>query len=378
MTAIPTTVAPPVQDERRSDGILPSRVDSIQWLRGIAALLVVTVHAGMIGFSRAGDNNGAHAPVLFNLMQFGNSGVDLFFVISGFVMTHSLDRTPGVRSFIIARWRRIWPLFVLASLVFVLLFGSGDAMTLPRLLPSFAILPLSDTTGYHQPALPVGWTLGFEVMFYLLVAFTIARRGGAVMLMSLTISAGIIGLAVVVPWAPARMLFNPIIIEFAFGIIVWLIWSRHWGVRARPALVAIGILLLAGGIASPSPLFIPANPVLVVDDVHVTTRTLCWGVPWALITLGLLGETGVDGAAARMLGALGNASYSIYLFHFIILEVMWHFVPLPAAVLPFAAIGILASAAGGLLLYHLVERPLLRLLRSPPHRRPGTLELAAT
>jgi peptidoglycan/LPS O-acetylase OafA/YrhL len=368
MAAILPTTAPtaarasPV--ERGQRAALPGRVDSIQWLRGIAVLLVVILHAGCMGFYRAGDGGGAHAPKFFNALQFGNSGVDLFFVISGFVMAHSLGRGTSAWPFLVARWRRIWPLFVLASAIFIILFGTADVTTLPRLLSSLFILPLSDTTGYHQPALAVGWTLGFELMFYLLVAITIARRGGTPALLMLTAVAAAIGLIVTVPWAPARMLFNPIDFEFALGIVAWLIWARDWGRAWRPPLVAAGVLLLAAGLASPVPVVIPANPLLIVANVHSFNRTLAWGLPWALIVLGLLSETGSDGIAAEMLSALGDASYSIYLFHFIILKAAAELVPLPQnAIVAFMAIGIPLSVAGGLAIYRWVERPLLRLLR---------------
>jgi peptidoglycan/LPS O-acetylase OafA/YrhL len=349
--------------ERCRGNALPDRVESIQWLRGIAALLVVTIHAGVMAFERASDS-GVHSRVFFKTLRLGDSGVDLFFVISGFVMAHSLGRGTSAWSFLAARWRRIWPLFMLASAALIMLSGMADMVTLPRLVSSLVILPLSDTTGYHPPALGVGWTLGYEIMFYLLVALTIARSGGVAMLLILTTAAAAIGLMVTIPWAPARMLFNPIDFEFALGIVAWLIWSRNGSSAWRPPLFAAGILLLAAGVASPVLSFIPADPLLVVANVHSFNRTLAWGLPWALIVFGLLSESGNAGIAGEMLSALGDASYSTYLFHFIILEAVAELGPLPQnAIVAFMAIGIPLSVAGGLAIYRWVERPLLRLLR---------------
>lgn len=96
-----------------------------------------------------------------NLTTFGASGVDLFFVISGFVMAQSLatgGTTPS--RFLAARWRRIVPLFVLMSGVYILL--CPDPIAPPSLIETVTILPLFDGSSYHAPALFVGWTLGFE------------------------------------------------------------------------------------------------------------------------------------------------------------------------------------------------------------------------
>jgi peptidoglycan/LPS O-acetylase OafA/YrhL len=363
------SAAPTAGPERAA----PMRVESIQWLRGVAALLVVLVHAIGTALQRAGGT-ATFVPSIPNLTAFGDSGVDLFFVISGFVMAHSLGRASSARTFLVARWRRIWPLFVLASALFIVLFDAGRMPTLPELLPSVLILPLSETTDYHQPVLTVGWTLGFETMFYLLVALTIARHRGPVTLLVLTLAAGAAGLLIVPPWAPARMLINPITLEFAFGVAVWLIWSYGWGRAVRPALFAAGILLLAAGIAGVLPLFVPAAPQDVVREFHVANRTLVWGFPWALIVLGLLDQAGTNGWVARALATLGDSSYSLYLFHVVVIDALRDYFPVPAAsVAWFVAVAVAASVVFGLAVYSRVERPLLRALQP---RRAGHLQPA--
>jgi peptidoglycan/LPS O-acetylase OafA/YrhL len=368
----PSPIAAPTGDGTTDVRVAPVvRVESIQWLRGIAALLVVGVHAASVALDRGGD-----PPALFtsipNLVAFGDSGVDLFFVISGFVMAHSLAAARDVPSFLIARWRRIWPLFVLASALFIVMFGNARSLTASALIQSIAILPLSDTTGYHQPALAVGWTLGFEMMFYLLVAATIALGRGAGTLLVLTAAAAAAGLAIAPPWAPMRMLMNPIVAEFACGIIVWLAWRADFGRSIRPLMFGIGIAILAAGIGGFIPLFVPGDPGMIVAGDGAFERALVWGVPWALVVFGLLGETGVGARTAAVLRRLGDASYSIYLFHFTVIDTL-ALVPPRGGVYVFVGMAFAAVIASGLLAHRWVERPLIRYLiaRTRP-TRPGS------
>lgn len=345
--------------------IASSRIESIQWLRGIAALLVLIVHAIGASLQCAGAP-GPIAPHIPNLGAFGDSGVDLFFVISGFVMAHSLGKSHSARSFLHARFWRIWPLFVLASLVFIAVSHDPTRLAPARLLPSLLILPLSDTGGYHQPALPVGWTLAFEAMFYVLVAATIATRRGAFTLLAVTLAAAGLGFVIFIPWAPARMLINPMAAEFALGIAAWLIWSNALARRARPLFCAAGVLLLGAGIAGLVPLFVPADPKSIVAEVSPFNRVLVWGFPWALVVLGLADETG-SGRSAAILRQLGDASYSIYLVHFIAIGVIDAQLPLPgASVTTWLAINLIGPLLAGLAVHRWVERPLLRAVRPRP------------
>ncbi|SAL25551.1 acyltransferase 3 [Caballeronia telluris] len=148
------------------------KLDFIQALRGIAAMLVVLSHAGdnLKGTPYAALNQAFFWP--------GVSGVDLFFIISGIVMVVSTRNLAGSAHdsmiFVVKRLARIWPLYIVATLLYLLVTGSPNISSstfaeyaLP--IKSMLFIPpdLSAMAPYFgPPALFVGWTLNFEIFFY--------------------------------------------------------------------------------------------------------------------------------------------------------------------------------------------------------------------
>jgi exopolysaccharide production protein ExoZ len=166
------------------------RLAALEGLRGYAALLVFLVHAfGVLAVRLYGidpDNHslwGGAQPVLAVLMFLHRShyGVDLFFVLSGLLMTDlAVRRWPGVRQFLARRWLRIYPAYALSTLAFaaVALLWAGrdialrDALGNAFLVQGFFVLGLAALN-------PVSWSLSFEAAFYLAVPLLVAafRRG---------------------------------------------------------------------------------------------------------------------------------------------------------------------------------------------------------
>jgi len=146
-----------------------SRIAPIQWLRALAATLVLLMHASDMIEAGPVPMTGAFVPAVPNLAAFGASGVDLFFVISGFVMAHWLATADhdSVR-FLAKRWLRIVPLFACVSVIYMTIMH--DPLTLPSAVMSFTVFPVLDGGSYHLPALYPGWTLAFEFAFYAVVA----------------------------------------------------------------------------------------------------------------------------------------------------------------------------------------------------------------
>lgn len=341
-----------------------SRVVAIQQLRGVAVLLVIAVHAVAATNLRYHDT-GALVRVVPNLRLFGNTGVDLFFVISGFAMAHAMTKTSSAYAFLAARWRRIWPLSIIATIAVLALPATWHRLSMSGLVSSVTILPLADGAGYHRPLLLVGWTLGFETMFYLLTAVAIARRGGARMALGLSILVALIGMLFTPGWAPLRMLINPMVGEFALGIAIWLAWYR--GVAET---LALGGALLAAGAIGLIPVAVATEPRLAVAGISSTARLLMWGMPWALIVFGLVAGKPATGWLATRLGWLGDASYAIYLFH---LTAISMFAIVAPAALSRSLFFATASAAGllaGIAAHHAIERPLLQRLEGLRSQRP--------
>lgn len=339
---------------------LAGRVSSVQWLRGLAVLLVVFVHAVAVPLG-AIDGDAPAFAALPNLRAFGNAGVDLFFVISGFAMAHSMATPRTARGFLIGRVLRIWPLHLLGVLMVVLLVGAepdGHAI-----VTTLTLLPLLCGTEYHLPVGAVGWTLGFEVVFYGVVALAMARGWSALRLCLPLGALAATGLVVPLPWMPARMLFNPLMGEFALGVAVWLAWRRGLAPAAAPLAFAAGLLLLAAGLLGLLPVMIETEPAMAVSGASGGARLLVWGLPFALVMLGTL-DLKLPSGADRVLAAFGDSSYATYVSHLtvVILLQRW-LVPTADQVPAFVATAIPAAFAVGLLVHREVEQPLSAWLR---------------
>ena len=346
------------------------RIVSIQWLRALAATLVLVVHAADMIDHRGVATTGKFAPSVPNLGVFGVSGVDLFFVISGFAMAQSLS-TAGHDPwhFLKMRWLRIVPLFACLSAAYMIIMP--DPLTLQSALMSITVLPVFDGADYQCPALSPGWTLGFEFAFYMLVAIAMRvprHRVGA--LLALTLAVAVAGLFVTAGWAPLRLMFNPLLLEFALGIAVWIAWRR--GVTAHiaaPALVA-GVALLAVGICFGLGIPVSVNPEAAVAGNSGIARTWTWGIPWSLVVIGLV-DTRSHGPIGSFIARIGDASYSTYLSHAHLLALLWmagRYLPVftPTA---FVATFVAISMTLGLAVHRWIERPLLARLHRRSHRQ---------
>lgn len=149
-------------------------LNNIQCLRAIAAYMVVVYHARLL--TPIGDQ------VSF---EFGNAGVDIFFFISGFIINHVGARTDvgAPARFLLKRAIRIVPLYWLltvlvgvAGQVAPSLAGAGGRPDVTRIAQSLFFVPYYDDTGEMHPVLFMGWTLNFEVFFYLLFAAALLIR----------------------------------------------------------------------------------------------------------------------------------------------------------------------------------------------------------
>ncbi len=235
----------------------------IEALRGVAALSVVAYHAiVMSGLELNGTAT--------TLLQNGAAGVDIFFVISGFVMVISAHRLQGQAGaacqFAVARLRRIVPLYWVCSAVKIGTIIAAPSLGKATLSASFVVasllfLPAHDDTGRFAPVLPVAWTLSFEMLFYALFALALALRRSPALwvppVLAAIVALRLSGLA-------AHDIGNPIILEFAFGTTLATLWLRGWKLPhalAWPAVSSAAALLA------------------LVPGHALGTRVLSWGVP---------------------------------------------------------------------------------------------------
>lgn len=356
----------------------PRQLQSVQALRGVAATFVVIFHAVEIWRKMTG----------FDLFpgpwDRGWSGVDLFFVISGFIMVwictepSSPLRKPG--RFLYDRLTRIYPLWwiycaVMAS-YFFLSYGqpSAPGSEMPggptgHFLQSMLLWP----TG-QLPVLGVGWTLTFELAFYAVFALflLLPQRFWIALLAVWAIAIGLSWPEEVTARLPNSwlgVLLNPLCLQFIQGgAVAW--FMRSWSVKA-----GFGWMFLLAGIFLFGALLIAGNQI--ADLTTHGVRALLFGPAGMLIVAGLVTLEGQNKIQIpSVMKAVGDSSYTLYLAHFIgllayarICEFFGLFdVPNAVAMGLFVLIGIGASLIGSHLAYRLIERPLLKLSRTPMRR----------
>jgi len=317
---------------------------TIQYLRAVAAIAVVVGHIAEI----------------YRLdWRLGGAGVDLFFVISGFIMwlvTRQSEATPT--KFVKKRLLRIVPLYWLVTLFLAL-----SASFLPNLFPldhpvlqhvllSLLFVPHLSPDGRLFPLVSQGWTLNYEMFFYFLFALTLAApRRSQFYFVNLLLLGGVVLGYLVTPSSPAGVAYtSPLLIEFLAGIYICRAWlaNRVFGQKCAWIAVALGLASIA------------AKDFL---DIQLP-RVINSGLPATLIVFGAVSlERGNHVVEIRWLKYLGDSSYSIYLTHYL----AWLFISIVIAKLgnniyslQFFPVVVCAGIAAGVATYSLVERPMVR------------------
>jgi peptidoglycan/LPS O-acetylase OafA/YrhL len=327
-------------------------IASLQALRALAAISVAITHFSQVGLILAG-----HPDDPIPLYQLA-SGVDLFFVISGFVMVYSSERlfaAPGAAwEFLARRIARIVPLYWLATAAAVVILQ--PAVDWRNALKSLLFIPYMDASGLH-PLYGVGWTLNYEMFFYALFALSLFwRRDLAVP----ALAAVLFGLAVAgrilhPTYVPLLVWSDPIILEFVFGMLIAL-GLRH-GVRL-PSTLCLWMLAVAAAALWLSTQQMPPSGA----------RVVYWGVPAAMIVAAtVLGERAEDcGPLASFATLLGDGSYSIYLVHSLVAGLIlrnWQFGLNQNPMMAVLAIGLIVTIVLSIMMFQYFERPATRAVR---------------
>jgi exopolysaccharide production protein ExoZ len=362
-----------IQEQPRPRKSGTRKLPAVQMLRGIAAAMVVFHHIG--GVIPAADAQRSWI-LRSHLTLIGGAGVDIFFVISGFIMLYTHGRVGGRRealSFLWKRALRIYPLYWLWTSVLILIAAShlvavNHVHGAGFFLWSYLLIPVFNGFNFH-PFLDQGWTLSFEMLFYLV--FTVGIWLNLQKSLTSFLAGSLAAVLVLSHFLPAgsgvRYLFsNTLVVEFLFGVGVANVLLQTTETTSRrishswlPAgLVVLGSLLLL------STLFIP----LASDDlIQSSWRFAFWGLPSSLIVAGFVFWN--QRATSSFLVFLGDASYSTYLVHTFALGAFLRFVTprvgapqlLPADLL---LVGVaVATIALTLPTYRWVEKPLTSLLR---------------
>jgi exopolysaccharide production protein ExoZ len=277
---------------------------SLQILRFVAALMVAYLHAAQLAKISTGSNG--FLPV--QLQMTGQAGVDIFFVISGFIIARS-SADLDWRAFVGKRLRRVMPLYALVTvLAFVTLTTRNGSfgMDWRQVIATFFLWPVTDR--FVEPILSVAWTLCFEMLFYAAFALYLFRRWLAFVLMA------VFGASVLLREHAAIFQFigNPIIVEFLFGVLIARLPVKSFA----PYLIAPGFFLLV--LAAYAGLAPIGDGLEYLRGEGAALRVIVYGIPAALITYGFLGLKSKPGFWTEQ----GSASYALYLTHSVTMPVV--------------------------------------------------------
>lgn len=342
-------------------------IRNLQALRAVAAYMVVLYHFLALQVAQIYPSA--------RFLSFGAAGVDIFFVISGFIMavtTMKRDTTPS--EFFLHRIARIVPVYwVVTFLLFSIALCGFKPVGIMHvewdwLAKSLVFIPF-ERDGHVTPIISVGWTLNYEMFFYVLfaAALFVKRALPRTLLLCLAISA-----LVTAPLYSSQFgllgefYTTPIILEFAYGCALGYIFMRFQETKTGSsapfyAMILLGFLIIVvAQIMREGP-----EPELIGF-----TRPFVWGIAGLLIVTGTVFlERSNQIVPFDWLVELGNASYSIYLIHALLLhaaeKIAERFFSMGTAFLATNfLIAVIGSAVGGLLLYRFVELPANLWLRA--------------
>jgi peptidoglycan/LPS O-acetylase OafA/YrhL len=295
------------------------KLEGLQVLRGVAALLVLWCHLKLnLGQSH---EHFAHVPLLAT--DFGAIGVDIFFVISGFVISMTAAKMgENWRAFLALRVARIVPLYfavstymLLESILSSCLGGKPMRFSSLTIFDTYAFIPALDGRNFNGPILVNGWTLSFEMWFYLCFASLLWLGAGrrAWLWLPVFFTAGLLANLAFTEhgrWFLPKFLFHPITLEFCAGCVLYYARNRI-GKSALYVMGGLGLLFLYLGYDQSS-LGIHWN---VLNDAMIGLhRTIIWG-GFAACLVGILTQVDLKYSWKwpRILLLLGDSSYSIYL-----------------------------------------------------------------
>ena len=339
--------------------MLDVKQNEIQWLRAIAALEVVTWHSDLITKHFSGyllAKSEWYQP-------FGGIGVELFFILSGYVICMRAPSYGSGAKFMLSRVARLFPMYWIFTSLTLVAFAinpewrlHGLEHTFPRILQSYLILPQAD-----EPILGLGWTLEHEMIFYAFVALLMGIFGALTLRTKMHFFFFIAGLGLGgfafatrssdSVWA--SHVFTFYMFAFAFG---WLMRCLDEAGRSKTAWT-IGLLIVIG---------LTALWLANERDTHIIYRTALVAIVFTAFSLwrSIFAKNNLFN---RWASKIGDASYSLYLSHWFVLSILGKVLgvlqPPPAFDALVRFLGVALCIFVSLIIFRYIEKPIDRLLR---------------
>jgi exopolysaccharide production protein ExoZ len=349
---------------------------SIQGCRALAALLVVLHHLGSAMAS------GKYFGATFFSVPFiaGDSGVEFFFVLSGFIITwahfNEIGRPADLLNYLRKRIVRIYPTYwIVFAIVYLLTLASPTLRsTVPHdyatLVKSLALLPQEQSIpgGTGTPVLSVAWSLQYEVCFYALMAiFIVSRPLGILVSIPLLVNFGACQIGACS--FPRSFFSSNLILLFGLGVLIAYCSKRSIRIK-RPMIVA--------AIAAAAFISFGAFEAVAGTETLPLDRRLIYGLLSAVVIFALVQSEGSGQLRIknRWMPLLGDASYSLYLIHYPLISLLCKlliFVGLAGQIGAVIAYPVILCACifTALAFHVLVEKPILRVLAE--HRSAAAL-----
>ena len=335
-----------------------NRLNSIQALRFFAAFLVVITHISYQINERLFGKYG----IANDFWVSGQSGVDVFFVISGFVMvyTTNVGKPHDWIKFAIRRLIRIVPLYWLATVLKILLVFvfANQVMhsenNLSHIVASFAFLPHLNLSGKYLPVVPAGWTLNYEMFYYFIFTVALFLKFRPLAFCSITFILLVLCGKLFDIGGSAGYYCDAIIFEFIIGMLIAKFFKHlqtrfDFYIGLTSILCGIGIIF-----------FVPPS------DWMLDNRWIFWGGAGAALVFGVvtIEKVGVNNYPNWVI-SLGDSSYSIYLFHAMVIPAVI-IVCIKLNISSYASIFILTGSVSlitGYLIHILIEKPVTQFLK---------------
>lgn len=323
-------------------------INSIQALRFFAAFFVVLHHCYR---SFPVEYFGDFGNVIKINFAFG---VDIFFVISGYVIYSSyMSKPKSATKFITDRIIRIAPMYWLYTVLFlVVTFNfttpfTSNVYEINNFLSSLFFIPSTNPAGGFFPTLTVGWTLNFEMAFYVIFLVSIlvkSKNIAAFLLISIVVlnSLSSIGIA-------NYFYSDAVIYEFSLGVIIGYL-HRNSDILISRTIIVPSILILA--------------MFTMMCSADENQRLIAWGIPSAIIVACCI-SINHKIRVPKFILLLGDSSYSLYLVHKVILSAIIY--PAIGGYLSFSnafLLSIVLSVGLSVLSYKFLERPITKAIKS--------------
>ena len=318
-------------------------INNIQILRAFAAINVVVVHALYYSSIYKYESN-----FLNFLSGWGSNGIDLFFVISGFIIFHTqINNKKNIFEFIKLRLARIVPCYWIITLFYIITYylfpNLFNNLKINTAIIFQSLFFFSQSISGTYPLVNVGWTLEYEIFFYLLFSFFLIFKELNIFFINIVFFSLIL------------LIKNYLFLEFLFGVNVAYFYNRKNLSNKN------GFIFFIIGFAS---LILSIKSIGVFRIENVIDRIFYWGIPSLLIVLGLIYCKKFNN---KFLIFLGNASYSIYLTHFIFIAC--YYKTISFFLVNFnhdlmIILSILLSISLGSLFYIFIEKPISNFLKN--------------